>query len=93
MLLLCILLFLLSNLLLFWVECDIVLSAHTAVLAAVLRYLTDFHQEACLGRGGFGVVFRARNQLDDCVYAVKRIALNDRYMICNTVGHFHFTLF
>lgn len=41
------------------------------------RYLTDFHQEACLGHGGFGVVFRARNQLDDCVYAVKRIALND----------------
>ena len=58
------------------------------LVSLLCRYLTDFHQEACLGRGGFGVVFRARNQLDDCVYAVKRIALNDRYMTCNTVALF-----
>jgi len=58
-----------------------ILAVFVAVVCSVLfRYLTDFHQEACLGRGGFGVVFRARNQLDDCVYAVKRIALNDRYI-------------
>ena len=49
------------------------------IIFLLFRYLADFHQEACLGRGGFGVVFRARNQLDDCVYAVKRIALNDRF--------------
>jgi len=54
------------------------------------RYLTDFHQEACLGRGGFGVVFRARNQLDDCVYAVKRIALNDRYITLSNDSFIHF---
>lgn len=65
-----------------------VFSAVTADFADVSRYLTDFHQEACLGRGGFGVVFRARNQLDDCVYAVKRIALNDRYITCNTHSFF-----
>ena len=55
----------------------------TAVHAVLCRYIADFDQEACLGRGGFGVVFRARNRLDDCVYAVKRIALNDRYITCN----------
>jgi len=61
------------------------LAIFAAVICSVLsRYLTDFHQEACLGRGGFGVVFRARNQLDDCVYAVKRIALNDRYITLST---------
>ena len=70
-----------------------VVSVTTHVNAAVSRYLTDFHQEACLGRGGFGVVFRARNQLDDCVYAVKRIALNDRWVHCITCTphcSFHF---
>ncbi len=41
------------------------------------RYCTDFEQLACLGKGGFGVVFEARNQLDDCTYAIKRIALNN----------------
>lgn len=42
------------------------------------RFASDFQQEACLGRGGFGVVFKAMNRLDDCLYAVKRIALHDR---------------
>jgi len=65
----------------------------TVVYAVLSRYITDFHQEACLGRGGFGVVFRARNQLDDCVYAVKRIALNDRCitLTCTPCCSFHFT--
>uniref|UniRef100_A0A8C9VMF6 Eukaryotic translation initiation factor 2-alpha kinase 3 n=1 Tax=Scleropages formosus TaxID=113540 RepID=A0A8C9VMF6_SCLFO len=45
----------------------------------VSRYLTDFHPVQCLGRGGFGVVFEARNKVDDCNYAIKRIRLPNRY--------------
>jgi translation initiation factor 2-alpha kinase 3 len=33
----------------------------------------------CLGRGGFGVVFESRQILDDCNYAIKRIAVSNRY--------------
>ena len=44
------------------------------------RYLMDFEQNVCLGHGGFGVVFKARNRLDDCEYAIKRIALHDRFV-------------
>ncbi|OXU25554.1 hypothetical protein TSAR_012387 [Trichomalopsis sarcophagae] len=44
------------------------------------RYLTDYEPLDCLGRGGYGVVFEARNKIDDCNYAIKRIALpNSRY--------------
>ncbi|XP_015592079.1 eukaryotic translation initiation factor 2-alpha kinase isoform X2 [Cephus cinctus] len=39
------------------------------------RYLTDFEQIDCLGKGGYGIVFEARNKIDDCNYAIKRIAL------------------
>lgn len=39
------------------------------------RFLQDFEPEKCLGRGGFGVVFKARNKMDDHSYAVKRIQL------------------
>ncbi|XP_075428098.1 eukaryotic translation initiation factor 2-alpha kinase 3 isoform X2 [Ascaphus truei] len=44
----------------------------------VSRYLTDFEPVQCLGRGGFGVVFDARNKVDDCNYAIKRIRLPNR---------------
>ncbi|XP_077136377.1 eukaryotic translation initiation factor 2-alpha kinase 3 isoform X1 [Ranitomeya variabilis] len=44
----------------------------------VSRYLTDFDPIRCLGRGGFGVVFEARNKVDDCNYAIKRIRLPNR---------------
>lgn len=44
-----------------------------------LRYLTDFEPIQCLGRGGFGVVFEAKNKVDDCNYAIKRIRLPNRY--------------
>uniref|UniRef100_A0A8C2KHP6 PRKR-like endoplasmic reticulum kinase n=1 Tax=Cyprinus carpio TaxID=7962 RepID=A0A8C2KHP6_CYPCA len=44
----------------------------------VSRYLTDFQPVQCLGRGGFGVVFEARNKVDDCNYAIKRIRLPNR---------------
>lgn len=41
----------------------------------VSRYLTDFEPVACLGKGGFGVVFEAKKKIDDCHYAIKRILL------------------
>ncbi|XP_048366252.1 eukaryotic translation initiation factor 2-alpha kinase 3 isoform X2 [Sphaerodactylus townsendi] len=44
----------------------------------VSRYLTDFEPIQCLGHGGFGVVFEARNKVDDCNYAIKRIHLPNR---------------
>ncbi|XP_077865533.1 eukaryotic translation initiation factor 2-alpha kinase 3-like [Saccoglossus kowalevskii] len=42
------------------------------------RYHEDFEQLYCLGKGGFGTVFEARNKLDDNTYAIKRISLPDR---------------
>lgn len=42
------------------------------------RFLADFDMIQCLGKGGFGVVFEAKNKLDDCRYAVKRIVLPGR---------------
>lgn len=47
-------------------------------LFVCIRYLTDFEPVQCLGRGGFGVVFEARNKVDDCNYAIKRIRLPNR---------------
>ncbi|KAK9509499.1 hypothetical protein O3M35_006804 [Rhynocoris fuscipes] len=44
----------------------------------VSRYLTDFEPINCLGKGGFGVVFEAKNKIDDCNYAIKRIPLPHR---------------
>ena len=41
----------------------------------VSRYLQDFEPVQCLGRGGFGVVFEAKNRIDESNYAVKRIRL------------------
>ncbi|XP_039760075.1 eukaryotic translation initiation factor 2-alpha kinase-like isoform X3 [Pararge aegeria] len=42
------------------------------------RYENDFTPLRCLGKGGFGVVFEARNNIDHCSYAVKRITLPKR---------------
>lgn len=39
------------------------------------RYSNDFDSIRRLGRGGFGIVFEAKNKIDDCHYAVKRICL------------------
>ena len=41
------------------------------------RFYNEFEQKACLGRGGFGVVFESTNKMDDCSYAIKRITLNN----------------
>ncbi|XP_066590227.1 eukaryotic translation initiation factor 2-alpha kinase-like [Prorops nasuta] len=42
------------------------------------RYLNDFDPVDCLGKGGYGVVFEARNKIDDCNYAIKRISLPNK---------------
>ncbi|XP_064630164.1 eukaryotic translation initiation factor 2-alpha kinase 3-like [Lineus longissimus] len=41
------------------------------------RYHNDFEHLKCLGKGGFGVVFEARNKIDECSYAVKRICVKN----------------
>jgi len=42
------------------------------------RYLQDFEPIHCLGQWGFGIigiVFKARNKIDDCYYDIKMILL------------------
>ncbi|XP_054652998.1 eukaryotic translation initiation factor 2-alpha kinase 3 isoform X2 [Dunckerocampus dactyliophorus] len=60
------------------VEAKEPVTAETRSSEYVSRYLTDFEPVQCLGRGGFGVVFEARNKVDDCNYAIKRIRLPNR---------------
>ncbi|PAA81680.1 hypothetical protein BOX15_Mlig031813g1, partial [Macrostomum lignano] len=43
----------------------------------VSRYHTEFTHVRCLGRGGFGLVFEARHRIDDCCYAIKRVAVKN----------------
>ncbi|KJH47565.1 kinase domain protein [Dictyocaulus viviparus] len=43
------------------------------------KFVQDFEPVKLLGHGGFGVVFEAKNRLDECPYAVKRIAVVNRY--------------
>uniref|UniRef100_A0A0K0DPA4 Protein kinase domain-containing protein n=1 Tax=Angiostrongylus cantonensis TaxID=6313 RepID=A0A0K0DPA4_ANGCA len=43
--------------------------------SGIFRFIQDFEPVKLLGHGGFGVVFEARNRLDECPYAVKRIAV------------------
>lgn len=45
------------------------------------RYDQDFEHVQLLGKGGYGIVFEARNKMDECHYAVKRIELKNRYSI------------
>ncbi|KIH62459.1 PQQ enzyme repeat protein [Ancylostoma duodenale] len=42
------------------------------------KFIQDFEPVKLLGHGGFGVVFEAINRLDECPYAVKRIAVSNR---------------
>ncbi|CAJ0934053.1 unnamed protein product, partial [Mesorhabditis belari] len=41
------------------------------------KFLQDYEVLRVLGKGGYGVVFSARNKMDDIVYAIKRIAVSD----------------
>lgn len=58
--------------------CGLFDSSAFDTVCVLFRYLTDFEPVQCLGRGGFGVVFEARNKVDDCNYAIKRIRLPNR---------------
>ncbi|KAI8609779.1 kinase-like domain-containing protein [Chytriomyces sp. MP71] len=40
------------------------------------RYRAEFDELSCLGKGGFGIVYRARNKLDGIEYAVKKVKLS-----------------
>ena len=42
------------------------------------RFAEDFDCLKCLGKGGYGIVFQAKNKMDDQDYAVKRIAVPNR---------------
>lgn len=44
-----------------------------------LRHQTDFEVLSLLGRGGFGVVWKVRNLVDQGTYALKKIRLNKLY--------------
>ncbi|CAF3887324.1 unnamed protein product [Adineta steineri] len=39
----------------------------------IYRYVQDFYELGILGKGAFGSVFRARNRLDNRIYAIKKI--------------------
>lgn len=43
------------------------------------RYINDFDIIRCLGKGGFGVVFEVKQKFDEGSYAIKRIALSNKY--------------
>nr|XP_022914905.1 eukaryotic translation initiation factor 2-alpha kinase-like [Onthophagus taurus] len=40
------------------------------------HYECSFETIGCLGKGGFGVVFEAKQKIDQCGYAIKRITLD-----------------
>ncbi|KAF3483306.1 translation initiation factor eIF-2 alpha chain kinase [Arthroderma uncinatum] len=42
------------------------------------RYATEFEEEALIGRGSYGVVYRVRHHVDGQGYAVKKIPLSSR---------------
>jgi len=42
------------------------------------RYKNDFEQLEEIGRGAFGIVYKARHKLDGNVYAIKKIKLSDK---------------
>ncbi len=37
------------------------------------RYFNDFEEIECVGRGGFGSVYKVKNKLDDRFYAIKKV--------------------
>jgi len=42
-------------------------------IKALLRYHNEFEELERIGKGGFGEVWRAKNRLDECEYAIKKI--------------------
>lgn len=45
------------------------------------RYFEDFVEICCLGKGGFGRVFKAQNKLDGRMYAIKKIRFSSIYSL------------
>ena len=44
----------------------------------ISRYANDFQELEEIGRGGFGIVYKARHLLDGNIYAIKKIRLSDK---------------
>lgn len=42
----------------------------------VSRYATEYEEMSFIAKGGFGTVFKAKNKLDGCEYAIKKMVLN-----------------
>ncbi|KAM5472512.1 eukaryotic translation initiation factor 2-alpha kinase [Microsporum audouinii] len=55
-------------------------------LAAVSRYSHDFDEVGRLGRGGYGLVVKARNKLDGRFYAVKKISQKSPVALKDTLS-------
>lgn len=45
----------------------------------ISHYESTFETIGCLGKGGFGLVFEAKQKIDECSYAIKRITLPRGY--------------
>ncbi len=50
-------------------------SFRTPLIRTPSRYVEEFEEIDVLGKGGFGLVYEARNKLDGRHYAVKKISL------------------
>ncbi|GBF65055.1 eIF-2-alpha kinase [Trichophyton mentagrophytes] len=55
-------------------------------LAAISRYSHDFDEVGRLGRGGYGLVVKARNKLDGRFYAVKKISQKSPVALKDTLS-------
>ncbi|XP_059627247.1 eIF-2-alpha kinase GCN2-like [Cornus florida] len=44
------------------------------------HFLTEFEELGLIGRGGFGIVTKCKNHLDNCIYAVKVVPLKSANM-------------
>ena len=53
------------------------------------RYMMDFDQEGVVGVGNFSNVYKARNRLDGCLYAVKRIKAKVTDFMSNGLKEVH----
>ncbi|KAI5283346.1 hypothetical protein KEM54_002198, partial [Ascosphaera aggregata] len=55
-------------------------SLHSQVygVTSASRYATEFEEEALLGRGSYGAVYRAKHHVDGQMYAVKKIPLSEK---------------